>query len=362
MSQEIAHRLGLPGTLTRTGWDIPDGILFEEWERAYRALSSVGRSVLWWVGDCLNYGERTYGETYAQALDATDYEYQTLRNAKWVAGRVGLSSRKDNLSFAHHLQVASLSPDAQARWLDQAESEGLTVAELRAAVQREKRRIEYGVGDESGTLADLERLITDGRTFGTIYADPPWRYDNSATRGAVGERSANVTTGSTAGYDGTMSVDEICALPVAQLAAENSHLHLWTTNGMLFDAKRVIDAWGFEYKSCFVWVKPKLGMGNYWRVSHEFLLFAVRGSAEFGSHAIKSWGEFPRGQHSAKPEPIRKLIEEVSPAPRLELFGRGAHPGWFVWGNQCDRRNLFTLDIPHESRRASEGAFAEMRP
>ena len=136
-------------------------------------------------------------------------------------------------------------------------------------------------------------------------------------------------------------------MPVAALGAESSHLHLWTTNAFLFDAKRVIEAWGYAYKSCFVWVKPQMGMGNYWRVSHEFLLFAVRGKAKFGDHAIKSWGEYPRGQHSEKPHQVRRLIEGVSPGPRLELFGRGAHPGWFVWGNQADRRHLFTLAIPH---------------
>lgn len=355
MSQAIAQRLGLPGTLTRAGWELPDGLPEDVWQQAGEALKTIEGSVMWWLGDWLNYGERVYGETYSQALDATDYSYGTLSTAKWVAKKVEFSRRIENLSWSHHQQVANLVPEAQAQWLERAAGDGLTVAELRAAVQREKRRVEYGAGDESGTLADLERLVTDGRTFGTIYADPPWRYDNSATRGAVGERSPNVTTGSTAGYDGTLSVEDICALPVAQLAAADSHLHLWTTNGLLFEAQRVIEAWGFTYKSCFVWVKPKMGMGNYWRVSHEFLLFAVRGNAEFGSHAIKSWGEYPRGQHSAKPEQVRQLIEVVSPAPRLELFGRGAHPGWFVWGNQADRRNLFTLDIPHE-----HGAIAVM--
>jgi hypothetical protein len=112
----------------------------------------------------LNFGEHTYGETYAQALDATEYSYQTYANAKSVAKRVEVYRRRENLSFGHHAEVAALEPAEQDRWLDRAESEAWTRAELRAQVQRAKRRGEYHVGDESGTLADLERLVSDGRT------------------------------------------------------------------------------------------------------------------------------------------------------------------------------------------------------
>ena len=105
----------------------------------------------------------------------------------------------------------------------------------------------------------LAELIERGHRFPTIYADPPWRYQNSASRAAAENHYP------------TLSLEEICAEPVADLAEENSHLHLWTTNAFLADAFEVMDAWGFTYKSCFVWVKDKLGMGNYWRVSHEYL-------------------------------------------------------------------------------------------
>ena len=84
-----------------------------------------------------------------------------------------------------------------------------------------------------------------------------------------------------------------------------------------------------------------MGIGNYWRVSHEFMLLGIRGSATFADHlAFKSWGEFPRGRHSAKPERVREMIEKASPTPRLELFARSPAEGWVVWGNEVDR-NLF---------------------
>lgn len=181
---------------------------------------------------------------------------------------------------------------------------------------------------ESCVAADLAVLCDAGKEFGTIYADPPWAYGNQGTRAATENH-----------YDGS-SIEDICALPVARMAAERSHLHLWTTNGFLFEAKQVIEAWGFEYRSCFVWVKPSIGIGNYWRVSHEFLLLGVRGGLTFEDKSLRSWGEFPRGAHSEKPEQIRRMIERASPGPRLELYGRRAVDGWTVWGDQIER-NLF---------------------
>lgn len=186
--------------------------------------------------------------------------------------------------------------------------------------------------EQTGTAEDLAAIAERGIKFGNIYADPPWLYGNQATRASTGN------------HYGGMSVDDICALPIADLAAETAHLHLWTTNGFLPDAFRVIEAWGFTYKSCLVWVKPQMGIGNYWRVSHEFLLLGTRGQCVFPEKNHKSWLEAERGRHSAKPAEIRHIIERVSPTPRLELFGRAAQPGWIVWGNEVSR-DLLTRDV-----------------
>ena len=176
------------------------------------------------------------------------------------------------------------------------------------------------------TVADLKSLVDAGRKFGCIYADPPWLYDNQGTRAATSNH-----------YDG-LTVDELCALPIGDLAADDAHLHLWTTNGFLFDCARIISAWGFEFRSSFIWVKPQIGIGNYWRNSHEILLTAIRGDAKrFSDKSLKSWIECDRGAHSAKPEIIRHMIEKASPGPFLELFGRSPADGWTVWGNQIER-------------------------
>lgn len=177
--------------------------------------------------------------------------------------------------------------------------------------------------DRPGVCTNLDTLVATGQRFGTIYADPPWNYRNQNTRSAAQDH-----------YDG-MTLDALVRLPVKDLAADNAHLHLWITSPFLLDAKQILDAWGFTYKSSFVWTKKGIGMGNYWRISHEHLLLGVKGNAKsFKVHNLKSHAELERSRHSAKPERIRHMIEKASPGPFLELFGRRTAPGWTVFGNQ----------------------------
>src|SRR5262249_10579791 len=106
----------------------------------------------------------------------------------------------------------------------------------------------------------------------------------------------------------------------------------------LFEAKRVLDAWGFAYKTPFVWCKPQMGLGNYWRSATEFLLLGVRGESKgFADKSLRNWACFDRTEHSAKPAEVRRMVERASPGPRLELFAREAAEGWTVWGNETPR-------------------------
>lgn len=202
---------------------------------------------------------------------------------------------------------------------------------IKAVVSGQKKKVKVverpAMADalHTGDLADLE---SKGLKFGTIYADPPWQYDSTGSRGAAAKHYS------------TMSVDDIAALPVGALAEENAHLHLWTTSNFLFEAKKVMEAWGFEYKSLFVWVKPQMGTGSYWRVANEFLLLGTRGSCAFKDKGLRSWGEFDRRAHSQKPEEVRSMIERASPGHRLELFGRARADGWVVWGNEAPRSDF----------------------
>jgi N6-adenosine-specific RNA methylase IME4 len=161
------------------------------------------------------------------------------------------------------------------------------------------------------------------KLYSTILADPPWDFDQRGNYGAIHH------------YD-LMSLDRIKAMPVADLAAPNAHLYLWITNGALPYGFEIMKAWGFQYKSLFTWVKPKLGLGNYIRNSTEQVLFGTRGKAPVLFKAQPSWGFFPMQDHSHKPEEFHKIIERMSPGPYLELFARRRQPGWDVWGNEID--------------------------
>lgn len=176
-------------------------------------------------------------------------------------------------------------------------------------------------------VAGIDELIASGKRFATIYADPPWRYGNQATRAATDNHYT------------TMATYDIAALRVSELAEESAHLHLWTTNGFLEESFGIIKAWGFTFKSILIWCKPQIGLGNYWRVSHEILLLGVRGDLPFGPDAksYKSWTVIDRGKHSSKPDQIRTMIEKASPPQYLELFGRRSVQGWTVMGNEIEK-------------------------
>lgn len=195
---------------------------------------------------------------------------------------------------------------------------------LKKVVQARKQKTQKAEAVKLPPKSGFVTSLSDfgNQKFACIYADPPWAYSNQATRA------------STDNHYSTMTVEQICALPIKDLAAPQAHLHLWTTNAFLFECPKIFEAWGFEFKSSFVWVKPQIGMGNYWRNSHEFLLLGVRGFLTAQARDLISWVECKRGEHSAKPDQVRGFVERLSPGPRLELFGRRPVDGWSVFGNE----------------------------
>jgi N6-adenosine-specific RNA methylase IME4 len=184
---------------------------------------------------------------------------------------------------------------------------------------------------------DLRTAFPEQR-FATILADPPWQFINRTGKVAPEHRRLS--------RYGTMTLDEICALPIGRLAAPTAHLYLWVPNALLPAGLQVLSAWGFEYKSNLVWHKIRKdggsdgrGVGFYFRNVTELVLFGVRGknarTLAPGRRQVNYLATRKR-EHSRKPDEIYPIIEACSPAPRLELFARGTRPGWAVWGNQAD--------------------------
>lgn len=177
-----------------------------------------------------------------------------------------------------------------------------------------------------------------GTRFGTILADPPWQFQNRTGKVAPEHKRLN--------RYGTMTIDEICALPVADIAADRAHLYLWVPNALLPWGLQVMDAWGFKYVSNIVWEKVRKdgepdgrGVGFYFRNVTELLLFGTRGKNARTLGPGRSQVNVMRTrkrEHSRKPDEQYKIIESCSWGPRLEMFSRGKRVGWHCWGNQAD--------------------------
>jgi len=188
------------------------------------------------------------------------------------------------------------------------------------------------------TPSDDLKEFCGRKRFKTILADPPWRFQNST--GKIAPEHRRLTR-----Y-GTMSLPEICELPVGDVAAETAHLYLWVPNALLAEGLEVMKAWGFTYKSNIVWHKVRKdggsdgrGVGFYFRNVTELILFGVRGKNARTLAPGRSQVNFlatRKREHSRKPDEIFPIIESCSPGPYLELFARGERPKWAVWGNQAD--------------------------
>jgi len=201
--------------------------------------------------------------------------------------------------------------------------------------------------------------------YATIVADPPWAYKSKMAANGFGYRDKDgnriMGTAMKAApmpYP-TMSVDEIAALPVRELAEDDSHLYLWTTQAFLRDTYRVLDAWGFRQGALLVWSKPPMGVVGTYVCSVEFCIFARRGSLEAKRRQIGTCYQWPRTKHSAKPEAFQDMVESVSPGPYLELFARRQRLGWHTWGNE----SLCHVDL-HSSQnvKAEAPSLSEVDP
>lgn len=192
-------------------------------------------------------------------------------------------------------------------------------------------------------------------SYVTLMADPPWW---EAGGGKI-KRGADR-------YYPLMKTRDICALPVRDWMAENSHAYVWVTNNFLPDGLKVLEAWGFRYITKIEWFKSRdgndslttasecdaadadlqMGIGQYFRGCTETCLFGVRGVLPYrflpnGKRAQGLTGfHAPRTEHSVKPAKMRAMVERVSPGPYLEMFARQPVEGWDVWGNESSGERL----------------------
>lgn len=236
---------------------------------------------------------------------------------KVSSGQIAVSAAADVAQLPKEEQQEVLSKGDKALLLGAAKK-------VRAAkeITRRAERIK-----KIAEIAKGNAPLAAASKFPVIYADPPWRYDHAATANRQIEN-----------HYPTMSLDEICAMPVQQITTDDAILYMWATAPKLAECMQVLTAWGFDYRTNFVWVKDKIGMGYHARSQHEILLVAKRGNIPPPAVAdrVSSVVVAERGEHSAKPALFYELIESFYPTlPKIELFCRSPREGWAAWGNQA---------------------------
>lgn len=192
-----------------------------------------------------------------------------------------------------------------------------------ATTEKEEKQAEQKEARAQMHQEKRSRSLPDGK-YQVIYADPPWQYDNSGF-----ETSAE-------NHYPTMPIEEICALPIKGMTEKTSILFLWATNPLLPEALKVINAWGFEYKTNLVWVKGTgQGIGWFTKSAHEILMIGVKEETPHPKNRPTSYIEENRTVHSRKPEGFYEIIESMYPeGKKIELFARNRRDGWDAWGNE----------------------------
>lgn len=305
--------------LHRNGLQVVGQPTFEQWEECGEFIRKCEGAVHYWIGDWLNYGENKWGEMYSQAMGETGYDYGTLRNDKYVSGKVDLSLRSDNLSPTHAKEIASLPQEEKKFWAEEIKKEAMPVRELREKIRQRKK--------DSFPKNELP-----GGKFNTIVIDPPWPMEFMKLEMRPNQVEMPYPT---------MTIDEIKALPIKDKASEDCNLFLWTTHKFLPDCFEILKAWGFEYHVCLTWDKTNGRSLFGFNRRTELCLYAHNGKI-----TVNQRGKFidtvfveKLRQHSRKPTIFDDILRSNSPAPRLEWFSRESKEGFVSYGNEEGKLN-----------------------
>jgi N6-adenosine-specific RNA methylase IME4 len=313
---------------TFTGIEILGKSTKEEWEWYGQGLRMVEEAKQWAIGDWLCDGKKHYGDgLYEKASKILGMEEIRLRQFKSISEKYEMFCRQNKLSYTHYQEASVITKLATNKkgklelsdetdmdkiqdFLKKAEKEKWTVRDLRDQVSRYKKQQQEEI-----------RLANEPEKYSVIYADPPWKYDNSGF-----EMSAEKQ------YD-VMETGDICRMRIP--SAENSICFMWVTNPLLEDGLRVMSEWGFEYKTNMVWVKDNHTAGFYVFGQHELLLIGIKGSGNLPEEKFKSIITGDNRVHSKKPDCVYEMIEAMFPVgKKLEMFARNKREGWNSYGNE----------------------------
>ena len=295
-----------------------DLTVLEQGEHLLRRKELIGRNVGRYPvfnGDTVSPLKTT--EEIAEAIGLTERSSQRrMQAAREITEDVKDIIRETEIanSTTQLLELARLAPDEQVEVASKVTDGATSISEALKEIAKEKR--------EQMHEEKRNRPLPVGK-YAVIYADPPWKYENSGLETSADNKYP------------TMPIEDICALKVAELAEETTVLFLWATNPLLPEALKVVNSWGFKYKTNLVWVKgSSAGLGWFEKSAHEILIIAVRKKTPHPESRPVSYFEETRTTHSKKPVKAYEIIESMYPGNKIELFARNSRSGWDSWGNE----------------------------
>lgn len=324
---EICEKYGLPFTVTETDFEtreaVIEWIIKNQFGRRNLPLYERARLALRLKPVIAERAEKNLHLSQGQGVKGLENSTKVIDTRLEIAKAAGVS---DNTIAKVEKIEANATPETKEALRRGEMSINQAFREIQKNDQKAKR--EEAIQEQitkPKTSNHIDIYSTD-KKYRVIYADPPWSYNDKQDTAYLG--------GAVKHYP-TMPLDDICSIPVP--AAKEAVLFLWTTSPMLEDSFKVINAWGFKYKSSFIWDKVLHAMGHYNSVRHEFLLIATRGSCTPDvPKLIDSVVSIERTEHSRKPKEFRDIIDTLYPiGDRLEMFAREAPDGWDVWGNMA---------------------------
>lgn len=318
-----------------TGLEISENTPFESWIKIGESLKSANKTLQWWIGDWLNFGERKYGEKYTQVLEAVDYENKTLRDFKWVSGAVKLSVRNDNLSFNHHRLVAKLEEKEQSKWLLKAEQEDWSTREFKTAIKRggiSEVPILKGNSKVDIKLGDFRYLIKElpDNSIDLILTDPPYPKEYLPLWSDLAREAERVLkpSGFLISYSGQSYLPQV-------IKSLSDHLEYYWLMGLYHSGPTSqrfdVNMWN-RFKPILIYFKPPKEKQDIWI---EDIIMSNKPNKD--SH---EWGQ--------NSEAFIKLIEDFSkPGDTIldPMFGGGA----VIEAAIKTKRNIIAYEVDEET-------------
>lgn len=301
--------------LSKTSLVFKRDVTQDEWKHVFNSLKLIEGCVQFWIGDCLKYREQKWG-MYDDVAEETGYEKETLRQYKQVAEKVESGLRNPNLDFSHHKAVAPLPPEKQEIFLKKAVEEKLTVRELRKEIQQDRF---------SELVAKIPEQNSVSKLYDVIVIDPPWNYgtqydpDNRRVASPYPE----------------MTIEELKERYIP--SKDNCIMWLWTTHKFIWEAKELLEHWGFTYKAILVWDKGMIGMGYWLRMQCEFCLLGIKGQPFWNNTNIRDIISEARREHSRKPDLFYEIVDKLCVGEKLDDFSRQQRNGWDSRGIEINK-------------------------